>query len=185
MGQLEHLNERHYTECSTLCYHLLHNNTPELTCYLACTLAGAANSQEWHQICALITAPIPCLQSRLLTADAATSICEPVPRFLHALFCISCSLWGQQVGRVPNLHCRSPTGCICPPAASEGGLAERDTQPLQQLLLEGVANDSVRDSADVGRLVCSTFAAHQQGRAGGGPDACTCMVCRADTSMCV
>ena len=52
------------------------------------------------------------------------------------------------------------------PAASEGGLADRDTQPLQQLLLEGVANDSVRDSADVGRLVCSTFAAHQQVRGG-------------------
>ena len=36
------------------------------------------------------------------------------------------------------------------------------TQHLQQLLLEGVANGTVREGADVGRLVCSTLAAQQQ-----------------------
>lgn len=45
-----------------------------------------------------------------------------------------------------------------------GELTPRGTLHLQQLLLEGIANGSVREGADVGRLVCSTFAAQQQVR---------------------
>ena len=46
-------------------------------------------------------------------------------------------------------------------------MPEEATRHLQQLLLEGVANGSVAGGADVERLVCSTFAAHQQARRAG------------------
>lgn len=51
-----------------------------------------------------------------------------------------------------------------PPAAADGGagLGDGDTLHLQQLLLEGVANGTVRHGGDVERLVLSTFAAAQQ-----------------------
>lgn len=38
--------------------------------------AGAANGQEWNQICELLTAPIPSLQSRLLAPEAAAQLGE-------------------------------------------------------------------------------------------------------------
>jgi hypothetical protein len=62
----------------------------------------------------------------------------------------------------------------CGRAASLGApaLKDSDTHHLQQLLLEGIANGTVREGGDVARLLCCTFAAHQQvgreGTAGGG-----------------
>lgn len=53
-----------------------HTWIPCLPCWLSPTRAGAANSQEWHQVCALLTAPVPSLQSRVLSAEAASTISE-------------------------------------------------------------------------------------------------------------
>lgn len=40
--------------------------------------AGAAGGQEWHQVCGLLTAPIPVLQSRVLCPEAAALFGEPL-----------------------------------------------------------------------------------------------------------
>lgn len=47
-------------------------------------------------------------------------------------------------------------------------MPEDATRHLQQLLLEGIATGSVSVGVDVERLVCSTFAAHQQASCGQG-----------------
>lgn len=60
--------------------------------------------------------------------------------------------------RPPLLPCLLPLAR----AAAKGDIPEAATRHLQQLLLEGVANGSVRGEPDVARLLCSTFAAFQQ-----------------------
>jgi hypothetical protein len=117
---------------------------------LVCTLAGPEGGQEWSQICALLTAPVPSLQSRVLAPEAAAKIgahgapprCPPSVR--------------------PHSFAADPF--LPAPAACQGaaGLDDRDTLHLQQLLLEGIANGTVRHGGDVERLVLSTFAAAQQ-----------------------
>ncbi|PSC69888.1 helicase and polymerase-containing TEBICHI [Micractinium conductrix] len=106
---------------------------------------GAANGQEWHQICGLLTAPVPCLESRLLALEGSG---KPAP---------IAGASGRASGGAAS------AGAFNSRSVGAAALTPPATQHLQQLLLEGVANGTVREGADVGRLVCSTLAAQQQG----------------------
>lgn len=86
-----------------------------------------------------------------------------------AAICNSCVACRSVSGRSAEsaILCTYIVHTYTPHAGSGAGgseLTPRGTLHLQQLLLEGIANGSVREGADVGRLVCSTFAAQQQVR---------------------
>lgn len=154
---------------------------------------GAGGGKEWQQVCALLTAPIPCLISRVLAPDAAALFGEA--HSLHppaACALPACAGSAPAAEHMPCWHSHAhPTSpSIQTPTAANKEVPEEATRHLQQLLLEGVANGSVARGADVERLVCSTFAAHQQARRWGNCSAtgrfkCPCCPMRAHLTACL
>ena len=86
--------------------------TPALPLPASHTLAGAAGGQEWCQVCGLLTAPIPVLQSRVLPPEAAAAFGPWRGR--GAAVCCWLACWLLLSGAVHQTAERPPAAPCCP-----------------------------------------------------------------------